>query len=86
MGCSHHNGLEKWGDNYLSVWYTSTFGQEAWRLLWQDARDHVGKKPAEWELQEWIKRYRFLLDDRPSTYTFDMLIELGYFGKWPQKG
>jgi hypothetical protein len=84
MGCSYHNGLDKWGDEYISVWYSGMFGAEAWRALWETARAHVKMKPTESELEEWIARYQFLLDDRPAFYTFPILVELGYYGKFGQ--
>jgi len=84
MGCSHHNGLDHWGDKYISGWYVSRFGGDAWIALERESVSHIGKLPAEWELQEWIERYKFLLDDRPVLYTTDLLVELGYYGKWPK--
>jgi hypothetical protein len=83
-GCANHNGLDHWGDDVMSVWFSGEFGSAAHKAIWQEARDHVGKKPAEWELQEWIDELKALLYNRPAMHTPELLIELGYYGKWPK--
>jgi len=84
MGCSYHNGLDKWGDKYIDAWYTQTFGGKAFVALWQTMRDHIKQKPAEWQLEDWVAEVKDLLDDRPSLHTRELLIERGFYGPWPK--
>lgn len=82
--CGNHNLMHHHEDPVFGVWYSGTFGQAAAEAILADVRAHKGKKPVEWELQEWIDELKALLDDRPATYTQELLIERGYYGKWPK--
>jgi len=83
--CGNHNLMHKHEDPVFGVWYSGTFGQAASEAILADVRAHAGKKPAEWELQEWIDELRSLLDDRPAVHTLELLIERGYYGSWPKE-
>lgn len=82
--CSAHNLLHDKGDQIFIDWYNMTFGNTAYHAMQEVVRAHRYQKPELWELQEWIDRYRYLLDDRPSMFTFDLLREAGYYGWWTQ--
>jgi hypothetical protein len=83
--CANHNLLHKVGDHIFGLWYDIQFGTDAHNALLDCARRSVGKKPTIWELQDWIARVKYLLDDRPALYTLAHLVELGYYGIWPQQ-
>ena len=83
--CKTHNGLEHWGDPIFGIWYDKTFGVAAREALWEARNAHINRLPPEWELEEWIAEVKDLLDDRPATYTRDLLVERGYFGRWPRE-
>lgn len=80
--CQSHNVLHYYRDPIFGVWYASTFGAEAWRKISQEHRDHIKIARKIWELEEMLEHYQYMLDNRPALHTFDLLVELGYYGEW----
>jgi hypothetical protein len=75
--CAGHNFRHWHGDHIFGLWYDTQFGIAAHKAM----LDVAGKgEPSMDELEDWLARVRYLLDDRPALYTFPILVELGYYG------
>lgn len=78
--CANHNLLHDKGSPTMSTALALLLGKD-WMLRQEIERaaHRDGKVPI-WELRDRIERYRLLLDNRPSLYTTEQLVELGYYG------
>lgn len=83
--CSSHNFLHHHRDPVYGIWYANTFGATAWAALGQEQRAHTGISRKIWELEELEQDYIDMLENRPAYHTFDLLVELGYYGRWPKE-
>jgi hypothetical protein len=84
--CSTHNFLHHHKDPVFSDWYTVKFGAGAWHSLCREQRAHIGISRKVWELEEMVEHYEYMLENRPSLHTLELLIELGYYGEWCKSG
>jgi hypothetical protein len=82
--CSTHNLLHHQKDAVFDEWYGMRFGSDARRALGDEMRAHIGIKPKIWELEELEQKYIEMLENRPALHTFDLLVELGFYGEWPK--
>lgn len=81
--CAGHNDWHRNHEVDYQDWFIGVFGEAAWAHLREKAIACQGEKSMTTpELEELLKRYQELWDNRPTTYDRQWLIDLGYYGEW----
>lgn len=84
--CEGHNNWHRHHVIDYQDWFTKEFGFTAWEHLKETALACEGEKSMTTpELEDLLKYYQELWDNRPTTYNRAWLIELGYYGEWAKK-
>jgi hypothetical protein len=80
-GCGVHNFEDKYGSSVFPAWFISVFGAASFDALDFDRETHVGKLHSVDELEDMVKHYEDLYQNR---YTVNLdtasLVKAGYYG------